>query len=315
MHSGQQNDLSSCGPAVPSGAPRGRAKTGFDLQGYDMKVQTKPKSQLDAGDSLLEVAATTVSKVRGGVQSVQVAATILMALASEGGALPLSRLALATGLPRAKVHRYLVSLRASGFVVQNLENGQYEIGPNAVTVGLVGLRRITPIRVIHEALPRLRDSIGETVTSAVWGNQGPTITAMEESSGVVTLNVRVGSILPILTSAIGRLFLTFLPSSVTDRLVAAERKAAGSGTPLISERELQESIRSTRRTGLCWAQPALFPGIDAVAAPVFDHRGTIVSAICVVAGSESLRVREEWIASTLTETCSEISRRLGYSAP
>lgn len=283
-----------------------------------MKVQTrpKPKSQLDAGGSLLEVAAAGVSKARGGVQSVQVAATILMALASEGGTLPLSRLALATGLPRAKVHRYLVSLRASGFVVQNLENGQYEIGPNAVTVGLVGLRRITPIRVIHEALPRLRDSIGETVTSAVWGNQGPTITAMEESSGFVTLNVRVGSVLPILSTAIGRLFLTFLSSSVTDRLVAAERKAAGSGAPkLISERELQELIRSTRRTGLCWMQPALIPAIDAVAAPVFDHRGTIVAAICVVAGSESFSVRQECIGNTLTETCSEISRRLGYSAP
>src|SRR5687767_9084721 len=67
------------------------------------------------------------------VQSVAVAARILKSLASEGGALPLKRVAIATGMPRAKVHRYLASLRSAGLVAQDPESGEYRIGPAAVT--------------------------------------------------------------------------------------------------------------------------------------------------------------------------------------
>src|SRR5688500_1553287 len=52
----------------------------------------------------------------GGVQSVGIAAQVLKALAAHGGVLPLKELAAATGMPRAKVHRYLASLRTAGLI-------------------------------------------------------------------------------------------------------------------------------------------------------------------------------------------------------
>jgi DNA-binding IclR family transcriptional regulator len=65
-----------------------------------------------------------------------VAARVLKALAAHGGVATLKELAVAAAMPRAKVHRYLGSLRAGGLVVaQNPESGRYEIGPTAVTVG------------------------------------------------------------------------------------------------------------------------------------------------------------------------------------
>ena len=98
---------------------------------------------------------------RGGVQSVRIAAEILKALATQGGALPLKNLAIATGLARAKVHRYLTSLRNAGLVSQNL-TGHYQIGPEAVAIGLVGLRGINPVAEVCNALPALRDRINQT---------------------------------------------------------------------------------------------------------------------------------------------------------
>src|SRR5262249_16164913 len=76
---------------------------------------------------------------RAGVQSVVVAASVLKALATLGGAATLKELADELGMARAKVHRYLGSLRAGGLVAQNAETGRYHIGSAAVTVGLVGL--------------------------------------------------------------------------------------------------------------------------------------------------------------------------------
>ena len=165
---------------------------------------------------------------RASVQSVAIAARILKALAGAGGVLALKDLAAATGMPRSKVHRYLVSLRSTGLISQEADGGRYRIGPAAVTIGLVGLGRMGPVRQLNEAVPRLRDRINETVTAAIWSDNGPTIIAMEESDHLVTMNLRIGSVLPLINTAIGRLFLAYLPSAMTQRLVAAERRAAAS---------------------------------------------------------------------------------------
>ncbi len=250
---------------------------------------------------------------RSGVQSVTVAARILRALATEGGALPLRRLALATGLSRAKVHRYLVSLRAEGLVVQDAESGIYQIGPTAVTIGLTGLRRLSPLREVHDVLPRLRDRINETVTAAVWGDMGPTITAIEESGQPISMNVRVGSVLPVLTTAIGRVFLAHLPGSTTGPLVDAERrKGRGNAVPPPAERVLATMIADVRATRLSAAQPAAVPGVDAVAAPVFDYRGKIVAVLCVVARSDSLRANWDFMTGALVEAVDALSKQLGH---
>ncbi len=116
---------------------------------------------------------------RAGVQSVAIAASILKTLAAEGGVAPLKRLSAATGMPRAKVHRYLASLRGSGMIAQDSESGEYRIGPTAITIGLVGLGRTSPVRQVLDALPGLRNKINETVTAAIWSEHGPTLMAME----------------------------------------------------------------------------------------------------------------------------------------
>lgn len=246
---------------------------------------------------------------RAGVQSVAIAATILKALAAEGGRLPLRGLVAATGMPRGKVHRYLTSLRNAGFIVQDRESGQYRIGPAAVTVGLVGLRTLGPVRQLHEALPRLRDRINETVTAAIWGDGGPTIVAIEESDHLVTMNIRVGSVLPLLTTAIGRLFLAYLPGAMTQRFVAVERRIPGLAAALPTEDEIAVRLAEIRAARLSRAASALLPGVDAVAAPVFDHRGKLVAAICVVGRQDALDV---CAVRALGESAGTLSRQLGF---
>jgi DNA-binding IclR family transcriptional regulator len=121
--------------------------------------------------------------LQAGVQSVEIAANILKALASGGSPLPLKGVAKAAHMSRAKVHRYLVSLKRAGLVAQDTRSGDYRIGPATVTLGLVGLRGLSPVRTMNDALPGLRDRIDETVTLAIWGETGPVITPV----GVLTL--------------------------------------------------------------------------------------------------------------------------------
>jgi DNA-binding IclR family transcriptional regulator len=249
---------------------------------------------------------------RNGVQSVAIAAAILKALAAGGGELPLKSLTAATGMPRAKVHRYLASLRAARLIDQDAESGHYRIGSAAVTIGLVGLGRTSPVRQVQDALPRLRDEIGETVTAAIWGDHGPTIVAMEESDHPVTMNVRMGSVLPLLSSVIGRVFLAFMPEKITRSLVAAERRARAAGLP--PKQELSDLLDDIRQRKVSWAQSPLLPGVDAVAAPVFDYRGKLAAVICAVGRTEAMRTDAgSPVVQAMDEAARELSRRLGHT--
>jgi DNA-binding IclR family transcriptional regulator len=261
----------------------------------------------------VELAVDDVSE-RGGVQSVGIAATILKALAAGGGVLPLKHLAAATGMPRAKVHRYLASLRNAGLITQDAETGHYAIGPEAVTIGLVGLGRLSPVRQLNDALPRLRNRVNETVTAAIWGDTGPTIIAIEESDHVVTMNVRIGSALPLTTSAIGRVFLAYLPPAQTERFLAAERRKTTRASPgqNLTSQEFTE-LADIRARRLSRATSALLPGVDAMAAPVFDMRGKLVAVICVVGHSSSGVCN--WngpVARALDQAARNLSRQLGF---
>jgi DNA-binding IclR family transcriptional regulator len=217
-------------------------------------------------------------------------------------------------LARAKVHRYLTSLRNAGLVTQNNSTGHYQIGPAAVEIGLAGLRRISPVAEVCDALPVLRDSINQTVTVAVWGDGGPVVVAMQESDHWITMNIRVGSRLPILTTAIGRVFLAHLPDAATRPLVVAERRDAQSRkTALPSVQEIESLTAEIRSRRLSRAPSALLPGVDAIAAPVFDYRDNLVAVVCVVARADA-RIAG-WDGSAvraLTDMAAQLSARLGF---
>jgi DNA-binding IclR family transcriptional regulator len=252
---------------------------------------------------------------RPGIQSAEVAAAILRALAEGGGAMRLSALAAATGLHRGKVHRYLVSLARTGLVVQDDKAGSYAIGPLAVTVGLVGLRRLDPVRLAYDALPGLRDRVNETVVLAIWGDMGATVIALEESAQTVTLNVRVGSTLPLSASAMGRVFAAFLPSAVTAPFLAAERAKAeaGRGRALPKDADYARILDDIRRARLSRVEGTLLPGLNAMAAPVFDYRGKLSSVIGLVGHRDSLDMDAAGpIAQMLKSTAAELSARLGF---
>jgi len=251
---------------------------------------------------------------RGGVQSVTIAARILNTLAGLGGRVALKNLAAETGLARAKVHRYLRSLRNAGLVSQEANTALYQLGPQAIAVGLAALRGIHPIAEVCNALPALRDEINQTVTAAVWSAAGPVLVAIQESDHWLTMNIRIGSRLPILTTAIGRTFLAHLPKEDVMPLVAAEREAAQSrGMALPSGGEIESLVREIRSRRLARAPSAIIPGIDAVAAPVFDFANNLVAVICVVARAEAKITG--WNGSAvraLGHAAEQISARLGF---
>jgi DNA-binding IclR family transcriptional regulator len=209
---------------------------------------------------------------RAGVQSVEVGAGLLRALADGDGPQPLGALARATGMSSAKAHRYLVSFVQAGLVVQGERSAAYDLGPLAVHLGLAALTRFDVLRVAGERLGALRDELDRTVSLAVWTDAGPAVARIELSGRPVTLAVRVGTTYPLRTTATGRVFLAYLAAA---RAVAL---AADPGAVHAID-ALREEVRSR---GVATAVESFLVGVCAMALPLFDHDGSLAAAVTVV---------------------------------
>ncbi len=257
-----------------------------------------------------------MAKERLGIQSVEIAATILAAMTQAAQPLALKDLAQLAKMPPGKVHRYLVSLTRTGLVAQDSGNGRYGIGPAAIALGLAGLRAIDVVRAAGEFLPTLRDETDETALLAVWSAAGPVVIRLEESGRPVFMNIRVGSILPLLRTATGRIFAAHLPPHETKALLARERKALSAMSRIKGGTPIEKLLGDARRLGIAAVSGDLVPGVTALSAPVFDHRGRIAAAVGLLGRAEDLAPDlKAHPAIFLKRIAQRISRRLGYNGP
>lgn len=247
---------------------------------------------------------------RAGIQSVEIAATLLEALAVSLGPLPLTQIAAAAGMPPSKAHRYLVSLCRTGLVRQDGRSGRYDIGPRGLALGLAALGRLDAVTVASDALRGLSEAAGATANLAVWGDHGPTVVRFEESSHPVRVNIRVGSTLPVGASAIGQVFAAFLPPPVIAPFRAAE---AVRDAEAVSDRAFGRVLDDIRAQGVSRSIGSYIAGVTALAAPVFDAQGRIVAVMALLGHEPSLDA--SWQGrpiAALRESADAVSRQLGY---
>src|SRR4051812_2104793 len=94
---------------------------------------------------------------RQGIQSVELAMTVLQALEQGLGPMSLTQIGAAAGMAPSKAHRYLVSLGRVGLVAQSQRSGLYDLGPSMRRLGIESLRRTNEVGLVSEHLPGLRE--------------------------------------------------------------------------------------------------------------------------------------------------------------
>ncbi|NML34194.1 IclR family transcriptional regulator [Paraburkholderia antibiotica] len=266
----------------------------------------------------IEVAAAAPERERERRQRVQSASTamnVLKSLATIGGRASLTALASQVGENPAKVHRYLVSLMEESLVTQEPGTQEYLLGSECITIGLAAMRLADPIRLAEQSLVRLRESLEVTSFIAVMGNRGPTIVRFEEPGLPVTVNVRAGSVMSLLWSATGRLFLGLLDESRVRTM--AEEELRHSPADLLALLDRNDPVgqlrREIRAAGCATVKDTNLKGISAVAAPIFDFNGRLCATLTSLGATGGFDSSVDGlIAKAVQREAQAISTRLGY---
>lgn len=253
-----------------------------------------------------------------GVQSIEVGGRILAALVQAGRPMMLRDLAADADVTPAQAHAYLVSFRKLAMVEQDAATGRYQLGPFALQLGLARMRAFNPLRFASEAAAELSAELGLMVTVTVWGSFGATIVQVHEAADQVHVNLRAGAVYSLTGTATGRVFGAHLPgSALAPRL--EEELAEGSRRQrigaLATRERFDREVVLVRQQGYAVAEGSPIPGINGLAAPVFDHAGQLQLVITLIGPTGLVRTdaASPHVAALLDFT-QRISAQLGWQA-
>jgi IclR family KDG regulon transcriptional repressor len=246
-----------------------------------------------------------------GLQSVQLALSVLEGVAANPDGIGVSELAVSLGTTKGTVFRHLQTLLKSGYVAQDPLSSRYSLGFRAQLLAQIATR--VDIRATAENEARqLRDDIGETTvvsfvtaTALVVG-----ITALGLSP--IEIGVKPGSELPLHTTAQGKVALAFSRHPLLDRVVRYGLQQHAERT-ITDPTRLREEIDEVRRAGFAIALDEEATGVRAIAAPIFDATGDAVATIALLGLATAIRnPPDPHQLDALLQAAQRISRAIGY---
>ena len=206
---------------------------------------------------------------------------LLSLLAKEGRALSLADLAMRLALPKGTTHRICSQLLASGFLVRDVDERSFTVGPALRQLALDTLNHGVVRGLRHEVLAELVEKVGETCNfTSVDGTQVIYLDRVE-ARWPLRLTLDVGSQVPMHCTASGKLFLAHMPKVQRDNLIEQLPRKRMTRNTLVSAAELRAECERIAEQGYACDREEFIAGLVALAVPVPGADGSHRAAIAV----------------------------------
>ncbi|WP_161993200.1 IclR family transcriptional regulator [Lacisediminimonas profundi] len=251
------------------------------------------------------------------IKSIEVGFRILRVLERADGKVSLREISAEVGMPPSNVHLYLASFLHEGIAEQDPATSRYGLGPFAIQLGAAASRQSNLIDVSRDLLSQLREETRDSVFLSVWGNRGPTILFKIDGEAYGPMGIRVGHVLPLLSTATGRVFISHIPETQTKVLIDQERKSslslAGGFDDRVRDVTLSDIVESVKKSSFAQTDAKMSGGYPAAAAPVFDQAGQICAVVTILGPDVGATDDDGGSTATkkLVQTAQRLSNRLG----
>ncbi|WP_322094942.1 IclR family transcriptional regulator [Paraburkholderia bannensis] len=220
---------------------------------------------------------TTNVSARRGIQSVEIAFRILSALQTSVRALPLKEIAALSDLSPSATSNYMISLVRTGLVSPDEKPGCYKLGPASLALGMSAINQLDGFDVVRREVIALRDATLGSAAVTAWTDDGPVSLFKQEGETRSILELRTG-LIPLVTTAAGKLFIACLQANRTDDLIAREMTGERDWNAAAMREEASAELREQGFTKVFRGNL----GYVSVAAPIWDRDGNLQFAISLI---------------------------------
>src|SRR2546421_8054240 len=251
------------------------------------------------------------SRRRKNVQIVHRIATVLRAFGNQG-LLGITDLAHVTGLPKSTTHRLVTALVNEGLLVQDEDSHKYALSLRITALGASILSSHTVRKTARPILMELRDQTRESVHLAVLEDMESVIIDTEDSYFFVRAVNVPGQHLPAHAVSTGKVLLAYQWEVRLREILSHAKLTSYTEHTITDPRLLHEELRRVRAIGYAVSIGELEEGIDAVAAPIFDHLGIVVASVSIGGPSERCRPKQAELIGAVTQAGQQVSQALRY---
>lgn len=246
------------------------------------------------------------------ITSVQRCLRLLTLFAKAPSGLAASEVAKLSGLPVSTVHRFLVNLETAGFLDCS-GTGKYHLGIACFSIGHAALSQLDIRRLSLPYLQALNQHTRETIHLTV--RQGLTAVYVEKLDSLEHLRTfsRIGGSVPLYCTAVGKVMLAYLPEEELEKILPLIETKKLTPNTVGSAQELQRQLQRVRKNGYAFDLEEHEPHIRCIAAPIWDHTGSVNASLSLTAPTVRMGVpRLRQLAPMIQEAGLRISKDLGY---
>lgn len=211
--------------------------------------------------------------------SVEKAFTVLNAFNTGRKPLSLTEISRTSGVDKNATQRVLFTLKSLGYLRQDPQTRLYSLSARMLDFGTSFLASNRTREVAGPILEAVNARCEETVNLTEREGTEVVYVLRYPSRHVVSVDLSLGSRLPIYCTAPGRAILAHLPVSEALDILMASRLEARTATTKIDPQEIMTSLQNVREKGYCLTNQEAFVGDISVSSPVFDERDAVAGAI------------------------------------
>ena len=244
------------------------------------------------------------------VRAVERALDILLCFSRETPQLSMSQISAQVDIHKSTVHRLLATLEEKRFIERDPNTGLYRLGINMLHMAYLTLEDNDLRQIAHPFLNRLLDQFRETVNLSVLEGAEMVYLEVIESPQRVKLAAATGQRLPAFCTASGKAYLAFASDNVVKHVLNQGMPPHTTET-IVNQEEYYQNLRRIQKRGFAFSRQEFEEGINAVAAPIYNHKKYPLASIAVA--GPSFRLTEDLmneIGPVLVKTAGEIAQEL-----
>lgn len=225
------------------------------------------------------------------------------------------QVAVLSRLPVSTVHRFLANLVTAGFLSCDID-GNYHLGIACFAIGQAAVGQLDIRRLSLPYLKELNQQTRETIHLTV--RHGLTAVYVEklDSSEPLRIHSRIGAAVPLYCTAVGKVMLANMPQEERDRILPELGIRRLTPNTVGNLQELETELYRVRKNGYACDMEEHEMHIRCVAAPIWDHTGSVHSSLSITAPVVRMPVtRLRQLAPMIQSAGLQISRELGYRPP
>jgi IclR family KDG regulon transcriptional repressor len=215
-------------------------------------------------------------------------------------------------LPVSTVHRFLANLEGSGFLNCS-GDGVYHLGIACFAIGHVALGQLDIRRVSQPYLQELNRQTRETIHLTVRHGLSAVYVEKLDSPEQLRIHSRIGAAVPLYCTAVGKVMLAYMPDDEREKVLPQLSLQCLTPNSVSNLQELDAELYRVRKNGYACDLEEHELHIRCVAAPIWDHAGSVNASLSITAPVVRMAVTRLRQLAPLIQTAGlQISRELGY---